>query len=99
VDPELRLISAQIYNDAMVEFQEESGQLLFPMATLPWWDVGAAVTEAKRAHANGLHGININSASGSPRTSAYSRATLRRQSSNVSDMPVPPRSHERTWTL
>jgi predicted TIM-barrel fold metal-dependent hydrolase len=61
VDPELRLISAQIYNDAMVELQEESGDRLFPMATLPWWDVGAAVAEAKRAHANGLHGININS--------------------------------------
>jgi predicted TIM-barrel fold metal-dependent hydrolase len=61
VDPELRLISAQIYNDAMVELQEESGERLFPMATLPWWDVGAAVTEAKRAHANGLRGININS--------------------------------------
>ena len=45
----------------MVELQEESGERLFPMATLPWWDVGAAVTEAKRAHANGLRGININS--------------------------------------
>ena len=61
VDPELRLISAQIYNDAMVELQEESGERLIPMATLPWWDVDAAVAEAKRAHANGLHGININS--------------------------------------
>jgi uncharacterized protein len=61
VDPALRLISAQIYNDAMVELQAESGERLIPMATLPWWDVKTAVAEAKRAHANGLHGININS--------------------------------------
>lgn len=61
VDPELRLVSAQIYNDAMVELQEESGSRLIPMATLPWWDVKEAVREAKRIHANGLHGININS--------------------------------------
>ena len=61
VDPALRLVSAQIYNDAMVELQEESGGRLIPMATLPWWDVKAAVTEAKRIHAGGLHGININS--------------------------------------
>ena len=37
VDPELRLITTQIYNDAMAEIQEESGQRLFPMALLPWW--------------------------------------------------------------
>ena len=61
VAPELRLISAQIYNDAMVELQEESGQRLFPMAMLPWWDVEAAVKEAQRTHVNGLKGININS--------------------------------------
>lgn len=61
VDPELRLISAQIYNDAMVELQQESGGRLIPMATLPWWDVREATREARRAHANGLRGININS--------------------------------------
>ena len=61
VDPELRLISTQIYNDAMIELQEESGERLFPMAALPWWDVKAAVAEARRTHASGLRGININS--------------------------------------
>jgi predicted TIM-barrel fold metal-dependent hydrolase len=61
VDPELRLVSTQIYNDAMVELQEDSGQRLLPMATLPWWDVKEAVKEARRAHADGLKGININS--------------------------------------
>jgi predicted TIM-barrel fold metal-dependent hydrolase len=61
VDPELRLVSTQIYNDAMVELQEESGGRLCPMALLPWWDVEAAVAETRRAHADGLKGININS--------------------------------------
>jgi predicted TIM-barrel fold metal-dependent hydrolase len=61
VDPELRLVSTQIYNDAMVELQEESGGRLFPMAALPWWDIKAAVAEARRMHASGLRGININS--------------------------------------
>lgn len=61
VDPELRLVSTLIYNDAMIELQEESNGRLLPMATLPWWDVTEAVKETERAHANGLRGININS--------------------------------------
>ncbi|MFM6933281.1 MAG: amidohydrolase family protein, partial [Novosphingobium sp.] len=61
VDPELRLACVQIYNDAMAELQEESGQRLFPMALLPWWDVKQAVIETERCIAMGLKGININS--------------------------------------
>jgi predicted TIM-barrel fold metal-dependent hydrolase len=61
VDPELRLLCTQIYNDAMAELQEESGQRLFPMALLPWWDVAEAVKETERCAAMGLKGININS--------------------------------------
>lgn len=61
VDPELRLACVQIYNDAMAELQEESGQRLFPMALLPWWDVKEAVKETERCIAMGLKGININS--------------------------------------
>jgi len=61
VDPELRLATVKIYNDAMAELQEESGQRLFPMALLPWWDVKAAVEETERCIAMGLRGININS--------------------------------------
>jgi predicted TIM-barrel fold metal-dependent hydrolase len=61
VDPELRLATVQIYNDAMAEIQEESGQRLFPMALLPWWDVKQAVIETERCAAMGLKGININS--------------------------------------
>ncbi len=61
VDPELRLVTTQIYNDAMAEIQEESGQRLFPMALLPWWDVKEAVKETERCINMGLRGININS--------------------------------------
>jgi predicted TIM-barrel fold metal-dependent hydrolase len=61
VVPELRLACVQIYNDAMAELQEESGQRLFPMALLPWWDVKEAVKETARCAAMGLRGININS--------------------------------------
>src|SRR5690606_38850536 len=61
VDPALRLACVQIYNDAMAEMQQDSGQRLFPMALLPWWDVRAAVQETERAHRLGLRGININS--------------------------------------
>jgi len=61
VDPALRLLCVQIYNDAMAELQAESGERLFPMALLPWWDVKAAVKETERCAALGLRGININS--------------------------------------
>jgi predicted TIM-barrel fold metal-dependent hydrolase len=61
VDADLRLACVKIYNDAMAEIQEESGQRLFPMALLPWWDVAEAVKETERCVAMGLKGININS--------------------------------------
>jgi predicted TIM-barrel fold metal-dependent hydrolase len=61
VDPELRLVCVQIYNDAMAELQQESGQRLYPMALLPWWDVKSAVIETRRCADMGLRGININS--------------------------------------
>lgn len=56
-DDALRLISVEIYNDALTEFQEASGQRVFGMALLPWWDLDAAVREIERCHANGLRGI------------------------------------------
>jgi predicted TIM-barrel fold metal-dependent hydrolase len=60
VDPELRLISTQIFNDAMAEMQDESGQRMFPMALMPWWDPDLTVKEAERCHRMGLRGVNIN---------------------------------------
>jgi predicted TIM-barrel fold metal-dependent hydrolase len=61
VDGDLRLATVQIFNDAMAEMQDESGQRIFPMAMLPWWDVDLAVKEIARVHAMGLKGLNINS--------------------------------------
>jgi hypothetical protein len=43
LDPELRLVCTQIFNDAMFELQEESNHRIYPMAMVPWWDVKLAV--------------------------------------------------------
>ena len=56
-DDALRLISVEIYNDALAEFQEATSQRVFGMALLPWWDLDAAMREIERCHANGLRGI------------------------------------------
>ena len=61
VDGDLRLATVQIFNDAMAEMQAESGQRIFPMAMLPWWDVDLSVKEIERVHGLGLRGLNINS--------------------------------------
>ncbi|MCB2048184.1 MAG: amidohydrolase [Novosphingobium sp.] len=61
VDPELRLACMQIYNDAMAEMQQDSGERIFPMMLLPWWDCAQSVAEIERCHKMGLRGININS--------------------------------------
>jgi len=61
VDGELRLATVQIFNDAMAEMQAESGNRMYPMAMLPWWDVDLCVKEIERVHKMGLKGLNINS--------------------------------------
>jgi predicted TIM-barrel fold metal-dependent hydrolase len=61
VDPEIRLASTKIYNDYMAEMQAESGQRLFGMALLPWWDIDLAVAELERCAAMGIRGVNTNS--------------------------------------
>ena len=61
-DPELRLLTVTIFNDAMAEMQSNSGGRLVPMAALPWWDIDVAVGEVERAHRMGLHGINTTTA-------------------------------------
>jgi predicted TIM-barrel fold metal-dependent hydrolase len=60
IDAESRHAAVQIYNDALCDMQRESGERLFGMALLPWWDVKASVAELKRCAAMGLRGININ---------------------------------------
>ncbi|MFT3968381.1 MAG: amidohydrolase, partial [Sphingobium sp.] len=47
-DPELALTVIQIYNDASVEYQKESGNRVFNMAHLPFWDQAALEKEARR---------------------------------------------------
>ena len=44
-DETLRLLSVEIYNDALAEFQADTGERVFGMALLPWWNLDAAVRE------------------------------------------------------
>ena len=60
-DRTLKNLCATLYNDAMVELQEQADDRLFPMALLPWWDVEASVVEIERAQNMGLRGVNITS--------------------------------------
>ena len=57
-DADLRLAAVQVFNDASADMQEESGNRMFGMAVLPWWDVEGSVAEIKRASAMGLRGVN-----------------------------------------
>jgi uncharacterized protein len=61
IDADLRLASTQIYNDAMADYLRESGERVFGMALLPWWDPILSAKEAERCAAMGLRGVNINS--------------------------------------
>ena len=61
VDESLRVACMQIFNDAMADLQKESGNRIFPMTLLPWWDVDKAIAELERGAKLGLHGVNISS--------------------------------------
>ncbi|MDH3683253.1 MAG: amidohydrolase [Acidimicrobiia bacterium] len=56
-DEDLRILSVQLYNDHIAEMQEASGQRIFGMALMPWWDIAASVAEARRCHDPGLRGV------------------------------------------
>jgi predicted TIM-barrel fold metal-dependent hydrolase len=56
-DERLRVLCVEIYNDAMAEIQEQSGNRLIPMPILPAWDVAASAREAERIADLGLRGI------------------------------------------
>ena len=59
-DADLRLASLKIYNDAIAEWQSESGDRLVPQALMPIWDRVALEQEAQRAVEElGLRGIVI----------------------------------------
>lgn len=57
-DDDLRFMVVQMFNDAMAEMQETSGNRIFPMAVLPWWDRELMISEIKRAKQLGLVGVN-----------------------------------------
>jgi predicted TIM-barrel fold metal-dependent hydrolase len=46
-DNELRKLCATVYNDAMAEFQADSGDRVLPMALMPWWNVADCVDEVQ----------------------------------------------------
>jgi predicted TIM-barrel fold metal-dependent hydrolase len=58
-DPELAETIIKIYNDASVEYQEQSGQRIFNMAHLPFWDQAAMEKEARRCIDMGLRGFVV----------------------------------------
>jgi len=60
-DIDLRNLCVTVYNDAMGDMQRASGQRIFPMALVPWWNIPMAVKEVERVNALGLRGIVISS--------------------------------------
>jgi uncharacterized protein len=56
-DPDLALAIIQMYNDASAEYQQVSGQRIFNMAHLPFWNQQALETEARRCFDMGLKGF------------------------------------------
>jgi predicted TIM-barrel fold metal-dependent hydrolase len=58
-DMELRNLTVTLYNDASAEMQSASGNRLFPIAVVPWWDVPFACKEIERIKDLGLAGVNM----------------------------------------
>lgn len=56
-DNEAAVMTLRIYNDVCAEYQEESGQRIFSMAHLPYWDRDAMIAEAHRCVDLGLKGF------------------------------------------
>ena len=57
-DETLRLLAVELFNDHQAEMQERSGNRMFGMAIMPWWDIDLSVAEIRRAHTMGIRGIN-----------------------------------------
>ena len=56
-DNDLALKIVEMYNDASAEYQQASGQRIFNMAHLPYWDQAAMEKEAHRCIDMGLKGF------------------------------------------
>jgi predicted TIM-barrel fold metal-dependent hydrolase len=60
-DPMLRRLCVEIYNDAMAELQDWSGNRFLPMPILPAWSIEESAREAERIASLGLRGVNLTS--------------------------------------
>ncbi len=58
-NPELLRLCVEIYNDALAEVQEQSGNRLLPMPIMPAWDIEECVREAQRCAELGYRGVNM----------------------------------------
>jgi predicted TIM-barrel fold metal-dependent hydrolase len=58
-DLDLRNLTVTLYNDASADMQRESGNRLFPIGVVPWWDIDTAVKEIERIAELGLAGLNM----------------------------------------
>jgi predicted TIM-barrel fold metal-dependent hydrolase len=58
-DVKQRLAVLQIYNDFLVEVQDESDNRLFPQAVLPIWDMDLTVKEMTRLIDRGITGFTL----------------------------------------
>ncbi|MBW8785683.1 MAG: amidohydrolase [Novosphingobium sp.] len=56
-DNDLAVAIVQIYNDASAEYQKQSGERIFNMAHLPFWDQKEMEKEARRCVDMGLRGF------------------------------------------
>jgi predicted TIM-barrel fold metal-dependent hydrolase len=58
-DRSLVHLCVELYNDAMAEVQQASGNRLLPMPIMPAWDIQACVREAERCADLGYRGVNM----------------------------------------
>jgi predicted TIM-barrel fold metal-dependent hydrolase len=89
-DEALRILCLEIYNDAMAELQDSSGNRFLPMTLMPAWSIDRCVAETKRAASLGLRGINMTSDpqdAGSPDLASRAWDPLWEVCSDL-DMPV-----------
>lgn len=56
-DNDLAVTVIKLYNDASADYQQESGQRIFNMAHIPFWDRDAMIAEARRCIDMGLKGF------------------------------------------
>ncbi|MGQ3177307.1 MAG: amidohydrolase family protein, partial [Blastomonas fulva] len=56
-DPDLALNIVKIFNDASMEYMEDSGHRIFNMGHLPFWDPQELMAEAKRCIDGGIRGF------------------------------------------